>query len=67
MELKYIFLAEGYIAQHLTQMLHHLYKSHEREFSYVFDTGASHRSHSVASPETNLAMRIILEDRLHEV
>ena len=66
-ELKYISLAEGNIAQHLTQMLRHLDESHEREVADVLDADAAHRKHSVASPETYLSIRIMRQDCLHEV
>ena len=67
MVLQDVALAEADVAQDGTQVHHHFDKAHDGEVADVAHGGASYGRHIVATPETELSLRVLFTEGPHEV
>ena len=67
LELKYVVFAELQIGVYGAEIPYHFDETHDGEVAYMFNWLATDLSHSIASPETDLGLRVLFKEGSHEV
>ena len=67
LELKYVVFAELQIGVDGAEVPYHFDETHDGEVAYMFNRLATDLSHSIASPETDLGLRVLFKEGSHEV
>ena len=67
LELKYVVFAELQIGVDGAEIPYHFDETHDGEVAYMFNWLATDLSHGIASPETDLGLRVLFKEGSHEV